>query len=289
MTDLYQTITDRITIALEAGSVPWHRPWIAPDATPRNLLTKRPYRGINLVLLGMQPFDCAWWVTYRQAGELGGHVRKGEKGSLVVFWKILDDDETDSRKRVPLLKSFTVFNAQQCDGLEVPAVPAPLHAHERITRCEQIVARMPQRPTIIHHPSQACYIPARDCVLVPQLERFETPEAYYGTVFHELVHSTGHATRLSRPMVAAPAPFGTPDYCREELVAEFGAAFLAGTAGIFPRVADNSAAYIAGWLSVLRGDRRLLPIAAAQAQKAADFILGETTPAQDPDSEMPPQ
>lgn len=284
--DVYALVTERITAALEAGTVPWQKPWATAGGLPRNLASGRPYRGMNVLLLSLgQPFQSPWWLTYKQAQELGGHVRKGERSSIVTFWKFREgkkdtgeDGEPDTaapERRAPLLRYYHVFNLEQCEGIQAPSsAEFTPKEHERIALCEAVVADMPQRPVIQRDPRQACYVPTLDRVGIPDLSRFVTAEDYYATLFHELVHSTGHASRLARPSLGTPTPFGTPDYSKEELVAEFGAAFLCAHAGIFPHVADNQAAYINGWLSALKKDKRLLPIAAAQAQRAADFILG---------------
>jgi len=295
--DVYQIVTEKITASLEAGTVPWQKPWAARGGMPRNLFSKRPYRGMNVVLLSLgQPYRSPWWLTFRQAKELGGSVRRGEKSSLVTFWKLSDyrqqqaDDggeeggEGQGARRAPLLRYYHVFNVEQCEGIAAPAEEGELHPHDRLLCCEAILAAMPQRPEIRPDPARAFYSPDRDVIGMPDLGQFETAESYYATLFHELTHATGHPSRLGRPFVTAPAPFGTPDYSREELVAEFGAAFLCAHAGIFPRTAENQAAYLDGWLRVLKGDKRLLPVAAAQAQKAADFILGA---ALDPQPEEP--
>lgn len=277
-TDLYTTITETICAALEAGTVPWQRPWTTTGGTPRNLVSKRPYRGVNTLLLALTPHSSPWWLTFRQAKELGGYVRRGERSTLVVFWKLPDAPDPENRenpkeRRPPILRHYHVFNLEQVEGIPAPAGALPLKEHERIARCEEIVTGMPQRPDIRPHPSQAFYSPAGDYVGMPDRAQFRSAEEYYATLLHELTHATGHACRLNRPMASAPAPFGSADYSQEELVAEFGAAFLCGHAGIFPRVAHNTAAYIANWLSVLKQDRRLLAVAAAQAQRAAEFIL----------------
>lgn len=284
--DTYCEVTDRITAALEVGTVPWQKPWAAVGGVPRNLVSRKPYRGMNILLLSLgQPYSSPWWLTYKQAQGLGGRVRKGERSSLVTFWKFRDVKEntaTDEeqrtepeRRRAPLLRPYHVFNVEQCDG--IPAPPSDEfqpREHERIPRCETLVSDMPKRPAIFRDLRQAFYAPALDHVAIPDLSQFDAAENYYATLFHELVHSTGHPSRLARSTLGTPAPFGTPDYSREELVAEFGAAFLCAHAGIFPVTADNQAAYIDGWLRILKQDKRLLPLAAAQAQKAADFILG---------------
>lgn len=295
MADTYSLVTEKIAAALEAGTVPWQQPWAAVGGMPRNFVSRRPYRGLNVILLALgTPYAQPWWLTYRQAAALGGHVRPGEKASVVTFWKLPDgkpaeraaaSDGADTgvgeeaTPRAPLLRHYFVFNVAQCAGL--PAPPAPDFTptpHERLSWCEQVVGGMPRAPEIRTGYDRAFYSPAVDYVGMPDLDHFRSAEDYYATLFHELVHSTGHPLRLDRPGATQPAPFGSPDYSREELVAELGAAFLSGHTGIFPRTAENQAAYVAGWLAALRGDKRLLPIAAAQAQRAADFILQTPPP-----------
>ncbi|MGV3722456.1 MAG: ArdC family protein, partial [Actinomycetota bacterium] len=222
-----------------------------------------------------------WWVTFKQARDLGGHVRKGEKASLVTFWKFDGRQHGDGAviaaadRRPPLLKHYWVFNAAQCEGLPLPEEGEyTVGASEPLPLCRHLVETMPQPPRIEHGHRQAFYCPTRDLVALPDLPRFESPEAFHATQFHELVHSTGHPSRLDRGLGAEIAPFGSPDYSREELVAEIGAGYLCGLAGIWPAVTENSAAYVAGWLQVLRGDKRLIITAAGQAQRAVDFIVG---------------
>lgn len=283
--DVYELVTEKITAALEAGTVPWHKPWAAAGGLPRNFYSGRPYRGMNVVLLALAPYSSPWWVTFDQARRLNGNVKRGEKSTLVTFWKLdeqdreEDPDRAAERRRAPLLRYYHVFNVEQCEGLFPPEPEFPAHPHEPLRLCEELVHGMPGAPRITRDPRQAYYSPALDVVGMPDLCQFQDPESYYATLFHELVHSTGHASRLNRPTLSsAPAPFGSPDYSEEELVAEFGSAFLCAHAEIFPRTAENQAAYIAGWLQVLKGDKRLLPIAASRAQKAADYILGVGDP-----------
>lgn len=279
--DVYEIVTEKITAALEAGTVPWQKPWAAAGGLPRNFYSGRPYRGMNVVLLALAPYASPWWVTFDQARRLNGNVKRGEKSSLVTFWKLdehdreEDPDTAAQRRRAPLLRYYHVFNVEQCEGLFPPEPETARYEHDPITLCDDLVNGMPHRPEIRRDPRQAYYSPTLDCVGIPDRSQFETPESYYATLFHELVHSTGHASRLDRPTLStAPAPFGSPDYSQEELVAEFGSAFLCGHTGIFPRTAENQAAYIGGWLKTLKGDKRLLPVAASRAQKAADYILG---------------
>lgn len=276
--DVYSIITERIVALLEAGTVPWRKPWAGTDqsAMPSNFVSRKAYRGINVFLLSLAPFDCPFWLTYKQAAELGGNVKQGSKGFPVVFWKrlLVEDKETKERKVIPLLRYYTVFNVEQCEGIawERPAVV------ERpdfcpITECVKIVDQMPLLPSIQHKGNRACYSPSLDLVTMPEATTFETREGYYSTLFHELTHATGHEKRLSRKGIAELAAFGSETYSKEELVAEMGAAFLSAHAGIANATLDNSASYIKGWLKKLREDNKLVVFAAAQAQKASDYIL----------------
>jgi antirestriction protein ArdC len=284
MADVYQIITDRIIAQLENGSVPWHKPWKAGmHGWPKNLISKREYRGINVFMLSCTSYELPYWLTFKQAKQAGGSVRRGEKSTIVVFWKWLDRDVEDpnsgktQQKRIPLLRYYNVFNAAQCDGVEakIPNLDdEPSEPFEPIGACERIVSGMPQAPTIHHGTTGAFYRQSDDTVSMPSRERFESPEEYYSTLFHELTHSTGHQSRLKRPAIVEPSRFGSGSYSREELIAEMGAAFLSASAAIDNATLDNSAAYIDGWLRKLKADKHLVVQAAAGAQKAADFILG---------------
>jgi len=282
--NVYDVITSRILAALEKGTVPWHRPWTTHP--PSNLLTKKPYRGVNVLVLRCNTFTSSWWVTYRQVELLGGHVCKGERGSPVCFWKWIERAEDEdaegqpdsSKPSVPLLRYYPVFNVEQCRGISRHLPPPRSVEVEPIPAAEAIVAGMPSPPRIQHRTLQAAYHPSLDLVTVPALEDFEDPEAYYSTLLHELAHSTGHSSRLNRPTVTDAYPFGSTNYSKEELTAEMAAAFLCGHAGISNRTVDNSAAYLQGWMERLSEDRRLLIHAASAAQKAADYILGQLSP-----------
>jgi antirestriction protein ArdC len=271
----YDRITDRITALLEQGTVPWHKPWKARTGLPRNFVSKNPYRGINVFLLLAMMYESPFWLTFRQVSELGGSVRKGEKACPVVFWKrrTVEDKVTGEERKKYLLRFYHVFNVAQCDGLKIGAEPVQENV---IARPEEIVAGMPEPPMLKHGMAHAYYSPLEDCVGLPPRERFERMEDYYSTVFHEFVHSTGHEKRLKRSTLAESAGYGSDPYCKEELIAEMGAAFLCGLSEIGERTIDNSAAYLKGWLEQLRSDKTLIVQAAAQAQKAADFILGRT-------------
>lgn len=278
---VYQIVTDRVIALLERGVVPWRRPWAGADVQPQNLVSRRPYRGVNPFLLACTGFASPYWVTFKQAKTLGGSVRRGQKSTPVIFWKRWRteriDSETGDRESVeiPILRYYNVFNAEQCDGIDVPELPK-VHDFQPIERCESIVPGMANPPQIEHREARAYYRPTSDTINMPRAELFIGPEAYYGTLYHELSHSTGHSSRLNRQGIASLAAFGSADYSREELIAEMGAAFLCGHCGIESVTLDNSASYIAGWLRRLREDHRLVVSAAAAAQRAADYILGTT-------------
>lgn len=272
----YQVVTDRIIEKLEQGTVPWHQPW--STELPKSLTTKKDYRGINVFLLGSQGYTNPYWLTFRQAKRLDGHIRRGEKATPIVFWKWIEretEQADEAGKRVltsaPMLRYYHVFNLEQCEGIESPEFNT--HQTEPIPRAESIVAEMPNRPVTDHRESRAFYRPLTDTVNMPALDQFSIGEEYYSTLFHELTHATGHPSRLNRQDMDKPRLFGSRDYSQEELVAEMGAAFLCGHSGIVNRTIDNSTAYIQGWLKRLRNDKRLLVFAGGQAQKAADYIL----------------
>ncbi len=291
MTCVYDVITERIIAQLEKGTVPWRRPWNARAGMPKNLASGKEYRGINPFLLHSLGYESPYFVTFKQAKARGGHVSKGEKGCPVVFWrwfapKRQPEPDTpdchfarrdkDGRVILPMLRYYTVFNVAQCEGIEAPVLDVPERDHTPIEAAEGIAAAMTNAPTVRSHSRKASYDPVSDTVSMPRPEVFESGEGYYATLFHELTHSTGHASRLNRKGITEVIRLGSPTYTREELVAEMGAAFLCGEAGILETQFDQSAAYIDGWLGQLRKDTKLVVVAAAQAQKAADYILGRT-------------
>jgi antirestriction protein ArdC len=282
--DVYQVITDRIIGLLEKGVVPWQKPWQGGEQMPRNLVSGHEYRGVNVFLLHAMMYQSPFWLTFNQARELGGHVKKGERASPVVFWKRLQvaaPGEPDGKKIIPFLRYYSVFNVAQCEDIpadKIPVLSGSKREHCPIQAAESIVAAMPKKPEIKHGGGRACYSPSLDCVTMPLPETFRSGQDYYSVLFHELTHSTGHASRLNRNGVGSSggewSAFGSTPYAREELVAEMGAAFLSGHAGIVERTLDNSAGYIQSWLARLKDDNRLI-VQAAAAQKAADFILGK--------------
>jgi len=276
---VYEIITERIVERIEKeGRLPWSKPWI--EGFPCNLVSKKHYRGSNVWLLNMAPFCSPYWLTFKQAQSLGGTVKKGEKGWPVVYWQWFEtkDKLTGDDKRVPILRYYTVFNLEQCEGIEAPASESRrMNSDESIEACDSIVTGMKKRPEIKHERAQAFYSPMFDYVNMPKKEMFNDAPGYYHTLFHELTHATGHESRLGRLKGdAVLAKFGSEPYAKEELVAELGASYLSGVAGIQSTQEDNSIAYLQGWIKALKNDPKLLVQASAQAQKAADYILGTT-------------
>ena len=283
----YDRITERIVSLLTAGTVPWHKPWHIKTGLPRNLITQRPYRGINVFLLMAMNYESPNWLTLRQANAMGGQIKPGEKSCPVVFWKPMkvEDKETKEEKKIPFLRLYHVFNVSQCTGLK--NVPPPDESAFIQTLPAELVANMPQRPVIKHGMTMAAYSPASDVVSMPEPVRFQSEDHYYATLFHELVHSTGHEKRLKRASIMERNGYDSDPYAKEELIAEMGSAFLCGHAGIVDRTINSSAAYLEGWLKQFQQDKTLIVQAAAQAQRAADFILGHK-PENAPENIVPP-
>jgi antirestriction protein ArdC len=272
----FEIITDRILKALDEGTIPWRKPWKCGGA-PRNLITGKPYRGLNIFLTVMQGYESPYWLTYRQAQERGGQIRKGEKGTPVIFWnwqtrQVPDTKGAIEEKDMPFMRYYTVFNLQQIDGLQLGHEP---ETFAPVASCEDVIKNMPQSPAIEHGFAQACYVPSTDVVKMPSRTSFHKESGYYTTLFHELTHSTGHASRLNRKTITEKARFGDEKYSKEELVAELGAAFLCGHTGIEQETIENSATYIKSWRDKIAEDKRLIISAASQAQRAADFIIGK--------------
>ena len=283
--DVYAIVTEKIINMLESGVVPWRRPWTS-TGLPRNLVSKKPYKGINYFLLSATKYVSPFWLTYRQAREVGGHVRKGEESTIVIFWKVEDSkrsnedlevEETDDKNRRRfLLRFYRVFNLEQCELPQAVLDKLPkieTYQHDPIEAAERIIANMPNPPEIQYAGSKAFYSPITDRITLPPRELFSSAEEFFGTLAHEASHASGHPKRLNRESIAEAAPFGSPIYAVEELVAEMSAAYLCAEAGISPAVLENQAAYVQGWMAKLRGEKRMVVIAAAQAQRAADYIL----------------
>ena len=277
---VYEIVTDQIIRQLEQGVAPWRKPWRTEP--PCNLVSGKEYRGVNPFLLASQGYGSRYWLTFNQANKLGGHIRKGEKSSIVTFWnigeeKVVRDEDGNTRKSKPfLLRYYRVFNVEQTEGIAdklglgnaVARVPS-------IGQCEAIVKGMPNVPAM-QQDARAWYRPSTDTVGMPARGLFNSPEEYYSTLFHELTHSTGHASRVGREGIEQLNTFGSESYSKEELVAEMGAAMLCGLTGLAPQTLENSAAYLQSWLGVLKSGSRMVVTAASAAQKAVDYILGKS-------------
>ncbi|MFW6173864.1 MAG: ArdC family protein [Elusimicrobiota bacterium] len=275
---IYQMVTDQIISKLEQGTAPWQKPWKGGSSyAPVNLKSKKPYRGINIFLLGCAGYSSRYWASFKQVQQMGGKVKKGEKGHLCVFWKILSKKEHDKNgeeveKNIPLLRYYKVFNLDQVEGIEDPDGDNFVAEHNSIEAAQNIIENMPNKPKITYNEQRAYYRPSEDKVNIPKIESFVSSEEFYSTSFHELVHSTGHKSRLNRKEINQSF-FGDQDYSFEELVAEFGSAFLCGESGIVNDVIDNSASYINSWKKKLSDNPKWVVQAAGKAQKAADYIL----------------
>lgn len=271
--NIYEMVTNKIIEKLEQGIVPWRKPWVGKSGPAVNWKTQKAYRGINVMLL--EPGE---YVTFKQAQEAGGKVKKGAKSEIVVFWKWLEkeDKESGDIEKIPMLRYYRVFNINQCEGIKSKRnEDVQEFEHDPIEEAENIVKGYMNQPSISWESGiGAFYQPGRDHVNVPPMKDFPKIEEYYCTFFHELIHSTGHSSRLNREGITEIARFGSQTYSKEELVAEIGASMLTGLAGFSDVTFDNSAAYIQSWLKQLKDDKTLVVKAGAQAQKAADHILG---------------
>lgn len=283
--DVYQIVQERILAQLDAGVVPWRQPWNVDGAggMPVNAVSKKRYRGVNVFLLPR--LEDNRWLTYKQAQQLGGSVRKGEKSEVVVFWSFLESETEHDRvgrpKKIGFLRYYNVFNVSQCDGLKLPPVVAPVTKEiDIIEECEFLVQQYLNRDgqlKVGHGGTQAYYSPTMDAVQMPKRDSFESGTRYYSTMFHELTHSTGHSNRLDRHKEMEMHGFGSVGYGREELVAEFGAAYLCGLMKIDnDESVGQSASYIKGWSKVIKEDKKLVVSMAGKAQRAVDFIVGDT-------------
>ena len=274
--DLYETVTNRIIALLEAGTVPWKHFANRTLTQPRNAVTKREYNGINYFFLNITAFTKGYssneWLTYKQAANLGGNVKKGEKSEIVVFWKFLEkiDKETGEQKRIPMLRYFRVFNVDQCEGLKVRNMHEARDS-QAIDAAEAIIAGMPNPPKIVIDNSPSAYFdPQTDAVHMLARERCKTDEQYYSSIFHELAHATGHVSRLDRVLSTDK---NSTSYWFEELIAEMGAAMLSAHAGIFQEIEENAAAYCAAWIERLKTDKHMLVKAGGRSRKAVEYIL----------------
>ena len=277
--DIYQAITDRFIEQLKLGTVPWQKPWVSAQ----NIVSRKPYRGINSLLLGSARYESPFWVSFKQALDLGGHVRKGEKSTPVIYYKIVERCDSAGRpigqengrpSRIPFIRWSNVFNLDQTEGITPPVLSLSQNDQEPCEKAAEMVAEARLCP--IHDRGfAALYSPERDVIEMPAPATFRSMEDYHHTLFHEMLHATGHGLRLDREGVTSPVKFGSERYSKEELVAELGAAFLSNEAGILSEVQfQNSASYLASWIGKLEKDPRLIVSAAAQGQRGSDFVRG---------------
>jgi antirestriction protein ArdC len=295
-TDIYQRVTDRIVAAIEAGladgkaGMPWHRKSHGGTATglPMNAASKTSYRGVNVPVLWATAdaagYGTGLWATYKQWGEMGGQVRKGEQGTPVVYWKITKpselgdtdgEDEAGGGKRGSFfVRYYNVFNLAQVDGATLPADTAPeLPECERIAHAEAFIAALPGLD-LRHGGGMAFYTPSQDRVQMPPFADFKNPEGYYSVLYHELTHWVGAKHRLDRDLTGR---FGSASYAAEELVAELGAAFLCASQALSSEPRPDHAKYVQSWLQALKNDKRAIFTAAAKAQQAADWLIATGT------------
>ena len=266
-------INSTVLEALESGVNPWRKTWrnIHDHGMPHNLKSKRNYSGANVVILGLQEAPCNAWVTYKQAVELGGNVRKGAKSSVVYFWQFLEKEEDGVKRKIPMVRTYRVFNASRdCDGLEHLIEKAKGDVGE--SRPVNALADYIEREGIglSHGTNQPCYVPIIDQIQMPHESAFDNPDHYQGVLAHEAIHSTGHESRLGR--LKERAAFGGENYAFEELVAELGSCYVCAQVGVEPDF-DNSASYLKSWLTALKDNDSWLVSAGGKAQKAADFIF----------------
>ena len=276
-----QMVTDRLIAEMEKGIIPWSKPWHGKGGAISHS-TGKPYSLLNQFILSRE----GEYITFNQCKAEGGKVKKGAKGLPVVFWKQIKIKETaaDGEQReqlVPILKYYTVFHIEDCEGIKAKYADRETRPHaDPIAEAEAVVTEYEKREKLrilrTGESGEAFYSPARDFIQVPCIEQYTEASEYYSTLFHEMTHSTGHASRLSRfTGSAAAAAFGSAEYSKEELVAEIGAASLNSYCGIeTPASFRNSAAYLQGWLSALRKDPAMIITAAGKAEKAVNYIVG---------------
>ena len=271
--DIYAEITNRIVSEMESGLIPWQKPWVASGGCV-SYATGKPYSLLNQMLLG-RPGEYA---TFKQIQTAGGYVKKGQKASMVVFWKWIEqeDEETGEKKEIPFLRYYNVFHIDQCEGL-MPKHSKPLpQTANADQKAESIICDYLKTSGVkLNHEQgdRAFYRPSDDSITLPLLAQFREAAEYYSTAFHEMIHSTGHMSRLNR--LEKTAFFGTEAYSKEELVAEIGASALVNVAGLETANSfRNNTAYVQNWLTVLKNDKRFIVSASGKAEKAVNMILG---------------
>jgi len=276
---------ERIEERIASGNfqAPWKMTWDPALGMPRNFTTDKPYRGSNVFMTMAQGFTSPFWMTRKQLTAIGGTIKRDDAGKQlpytpITYWIFPDKADAKNKQKAPSCRFYQVWNVEQIDGIaDLVAernASAKTERNDPITECEAIVNGY-KGPEIVHGGGRACYSPSDDRISMPEMQAFESAEAYYHTLMHEITHSTGHRTRLARDGVVNPVRFASHDYSEEELIAEMGAAMLAGFAGIRSEESEaNSAAYLQGWLKELRAEPKLLEVSGRGAQKAVDRIRG---------------
>lgn len=275
-----EIITDLIIKKLESGNIPWVKPW-NNCGEPKNIITNKEYRGINNLLLSFNGYSNPFYLTVNQAKQLKIRIKYEEmsKGHLIVFWKTnpIKDKDTEIEKQIPMLRYYKVWNLCQCESFPEKYNVGEINPIEfnPIETCEQIINGYKDCPNIISD-NRAFYSPGKDIIGIPDKSLFKSIEDYYSTLFHEMIHSTGNKNRLDRKSLTTSVKFGSEVYSKEELIAEIGNCFLCGYAGIMNNTINNSAAYISSWIKRLKEDSNLIISSASYAQKAFDYITGNT-------------
>lgn len=268
---VFEIVSEQVLELLDKGVAPWRKPWTCRQ--PMNGISKKPYRGLNALMTGLAPYSDPRWLTFKQISEKGGRVKKGERSTLVTYWKWLEKKQEDGTvESIPMLRFYLVFNLEQTEGVNLPALEQG--EAKAMPEVEALVDayRAKGGPSLRFGGDRACYSPLLDHIQMPSREQFDTNEAFAATLLHESGHSTGHATRLGR-FGAIPAPHGVEEYCFEELVAEMFVAMAAASLDLDLNL-EQSAAYIDHWRKAIKGDKRLVVKAAGAAQKALDLFLG---------------
>lgn len=290
---LYDEVTNKIIAMIEEGVAPWRKTW-STYGLARNYVSGRLYTGINYILMNNTGHPIPYFATFNQIKDLGGTIKKGTEASMVIYFKMYYKDSDDKTlppevakskyqkgediRVIKFIRYYNVFNVGDIEGIELDQSRFPevkLADNEKISRCEEIIMNMPNPPELRQiDANRAFYSPAHDFINLPSIGQFETSEHYYVTYFHELIHATGHSSRLARTEVMDFSGFGTISYSKEELVAEIGASFISSYCQInYDSIVENNASYLAGWLKVLEEDSRFIFKVSAEAQKAVDYIL----------------
>lgn len=273
--DVYAIVNKRIIKRLEKGIIPWQQP-MGEAGLPKNIITGRLYKGINVWLLASLGYEQNYFLSAKQIKEMGATIKEGQKGNLIVFWKWLEikDDETDQSANIPFLRYSNVYNIAQCDGISETQIP--LMDDKQINplkKCLEIVVQMPNLPKIKHKEDKAFYNPLLDFINVPKEQSFKDKESYYSILFRELIHSTGHLSRLNRKEVVQQKAFGADPYSIEELTSEIGSSYMKSFAGIGKEYYEINEGDNEGWIDKIQNDKRFIIYASTLAQKATDFIL----------------